>query len=317
MSEPAESRREPSHDRGHLATESANPRAERLESMSALEAVDLFRREDAAVITALEGAREDLARMIEIATERLARGGRLFYVGAGTSGRLGVLDASECPPTFGVSPEMVQAIIAGGERAVRHPTEGAEDDAEQAARDVDAAGVGKDDFVIGIAAGGTTPFVHGALQHARELGAATGFITCVPRAQIPDDYDVSARLLVGPEVLAGSSRLKAGTATKLALNTLTTVTMSRLGKTHRGRMVDVDTHTNAKLVDRGMRLIVEFAGVDRDEALSLLRSADGHVKTAIAMARLGVDAGEARLRLDEAGGVLARVLDDPSQETPR
>ncbi|MFT6110576.1 MAG: N-acetylmuramic acid 6-phosphate etherase [Planctomycetota bacterium] len=275
--------------------------------MSALEAVDLFRREDAAVLTALEGAREDLALMIEIATEKLGRGGRLIYVGAGTSGRLGVLDASECPPTFGVAPEMVQAIIAGGDHAVRHPAEGAEDDADQAARDVDALKISEQDFVVGIAAGGTTPFVHGALARARTLGAATGFVTCVPRSQVPDDYDVSARLLVGPEVLAGSSRLKAGTVTKLALNTLTTVTMSRLGKTHRGRMVDVDTHTNAKLVDRGMRLIAEFGEVNRERALELLRGADGHVKTAIAMAWLDVDASTARAQLKEAGGVLARI----------
>ena len=299
--------RQPSEDRGHLVTEGANPRAEALESMSALEAVDLFRREDAAVLTALEGAREDLALMIEIATEKLGRGGRLIYVGAGTSGRLGVLDASECPPTFGVAPEMVQAIIAGGDHAVRHPAEGAEDDADQAARDVDALKISEQDFVVGIAAGGTTPFVHGALARARTLGAATGFVTCVPRSQVPDDYDVSARLLVGPEVLAGSSRLKAGTVTKLALNTLTTVTMSRLGKTHRGRMVDVDTHTNAKLVDRGMRLIAEFGEVDRERALELLRGADGHVKTAIAMAWLDVDASTARAQLKEAGGVLARI----------
>ncbi|MGK0483839.1 MAG: N-acetylmuramic acid 6-phosphate etherase [Planctomycetota bacterium] len=299
--------RQPSEDRGHLVTEGANPRAEALESMSALEAVDLFRREDAAVLTALEGAREDLALMIEIATEKLGRGGRLIYVGAGTSGRLGVLDASECPPTFGVAPEMVQAIIAGGDHAVRHPAEGAEDDADQAARDVDALKISEQDFVVGIAAGGTTPFVHGALARARTLGAATGFVTCVPRSQVPDDYDVSARLLVGPEVLAGSSRLKAGTVTKLALNTLTTVTMSRLGKTHRGRMVDVDTHTNAKLVDRGMRLIAEFGEVNRERALELLRGADGHVKTAIAMAWLDVDASTARAQLKEAGGVLARI----------
>ncbi|QDV08329.1 N-acetylmuramic acid 6-phosphate etherase [Planctomycetes bacterium Poly30] len=299
--------RQPSEDRGHLVTESANPRADALESMSALEAVDLFRREDAAVLQALEGAREDLARMIEIATEKLGSGGRLVYVGAGTSGRLGVLDASECPPTFGVAPDMVQAIIAGGERAVRHPAEGAEDDADQGGRDVDALEIGEHDFVVGIAAGGTTPFVHGALQRARERGAATGFLTCVPRSQVSDDYDVSARLLVGPEVLAGSSRLKAGTVTKLALNTLTTVTMSRLGKTHRGRMVDVDTHTNAKLVDRGVRLIAEFAEVDRERALELLRAAEGHVKTAIAMEWLKTDPEAARRRLKEVGGVLARI----------
>ncbi len=305
--------RQPSEDRGHLATEGANPRAENLESMDALEAVDLFRREDAAVLVAMEGAREDLARMIELATEKLRSGGRLIYIGAGTSGRLGVLDASECPPTFGVPAEMVQAIIAGGDHAVRHPAEGAEDDRDQGGKDVDAVHVGPLDLCVGIAAGGTTPFVHGALERARELGAATGFITCVPRTQVSDDYDVSARLLVGPEVLAGSSRLKAGTVTKLALNTLTTVTMSRLGKTYRARMVDVDTHTNAKLVDRGMRLVAELGGVERDRALELLRAANGHVKTAIAMAQLSIDAETARERLAAAEGVLARVL-TPSKE---
>jgi N-acetylmuramic acid 6-phosphate etherase len=310
------SQRQPSEDRGHLVTEGANPRAEALESMGTLEAVDLFRREDAAVLSALEGAREDLARMIEIATDKLRSGGRLIYIGAGTSGRLGVLDASECPPTFGVPPEMVQAIIAGGDHAVRHPAEGAEDNRDQGGKDIDALDVGSQDFCVGIAAGGTTPFVHGALGRARDRGAATGFLTCVPREQVSDDYDVSARLLVGPEVLAGSSRLKAGTVTKLALNTLTTVTMSRLGKTHRGRMVDVDTHTNAKLVDRGMRLVSEFGQVDRDRALELLRAANGHVKTAIAMASLSIDADAARERLSAAGGILARVLPPHSEKAP-
>ena len=304
----------PSEDRGHLATEGANPRALNLESMSALEAVDLFRREDAAVLVALEGAREDLARMIEIATEKLRSGGRLIYVGAGTSGRLGVLDASECPPTFGVAPGVVHAVIAGGDHAVRNPVEGAEDDRAQGGKDIDAIDVSALDLCVGIAAGGTTPFVHGALERARERGAATGFITCVPRSQVSDDYDVSARLLVGPEVLAGSSRLKAGTVTKLALNTLTTVTMSRLGKTYRARMVDVDTHTNAKLVDRGIRLVAELGGVERDPALELLRAADGHVKTAIAMAQLGVDADTARDRLKSVDGVLARLLGPKSPE---
>ncbi len=302
---------EPSEDRGHLATEVANPRSAALESLSALEAVDLMRTEDAAVLSALEGAREDLARLVESATDKLHAGGRLVYVGAGTSGRLGVLDASECPPTFGVPATMVQAIIAGGETALRSAVEGAEDDPDQGARDVDALEIGADDIVVGITAGGTTPFVHGALRRARERGAATGFLTCVPREQVADDYDVSARLLVGPEVLAGSSRLKAGTVTKLALNTLTTVTMSRLGKTHRGRMVDVDTSANAKLVDRGARLVMEFGGVERERALELLDAASGHAKTAIVMAATGDDAGSARARLDAASGVLANALASP------
>ncbi|MEM6572268.1 MAG: N-acetylmuramic acid 6-phosphate etherase [Planctomycetota bacterium] len=300
--------RRPSEDRGHLATEVANPRSEGLESLSALEAVDLMRGEDAAVLEALEGAREDLARLVELAAERLRGGGRLIYAGAGTSGRLGVLDASECPPTFGVPPTTVRAVIAGGDTALRSAVEGAEDDPEQGGAEMDSLEVGEADVVCGIAAGGTTPFVHGALRRARARGAATCLIACVPREQVPDDYDLSVRLLVGPEVLAGSSRLKAGTATKLALNTLTTLTMARLGKTHRGRMVDVDTSANAKLVDRGARLVMEFGGVDRARALDLLALADGHAKTAIVMAATGDDAGSARARLDAAGGVLTRAL---------
>ncbi len=300
----------PSDDRGHLATELANPRAERLEQLSALEAVDLFRREDAAVLVALERARVALARMIELATEALAGGGRLAYVGAGTSGRLGVLDASECPPTFGVPPTQVIGILAGGDHALRHPVEGAEDDPQGGAAAIDEVALGPGDLVVGIAAGGTTPFVHGALARARERGARTGFISCVPRSEVPDDYDASVRLLVGPELLAGSSRLKAGTVTKLALNTLTTVTMSRLGKTHRGRMVDVDTSANTKLVDRGARLVIEFGGTTRERALELLTAAGGHAKTAIVMARADCAADEARARLARAGGVLASALED-------
>ena len=298
-------------DRGHLDTEAANPRSAGLEQLGAAEAVDLMASEDRAAVEALAGARDDLAALIEVTSARLAAGGRLIYVGAGTSGRLAVLDASECPPTFGVDPGMVRAIIAGGERALRHPVEGAEDDAGAGAGEVDAVGAGAGDVVVGIAAGGTTPFVHGALGRARELGAATGFITCVPREQVPDDYDVSVRLLVGPEVLAGSSRLKAGTATKLTLNALTTITMSRLGKTHRGRMVDVDTSANAKLVDRGARLVAEFGQVRRERALELLDLAGGSAKLAILMAACDLDADAARVRLDAAGGVLARALQPP------
>ena len=295
-------------DRGHLATEAANPRSADLERLDARAAVDLMVSEDRAAVAAVEGAREDLAALIELTSARLAAGGRLVYVGAGTSGRLAVLDASECPPTFGVDPGLVRAIIAGGERALRHAVEGAEDDGPSGAAAVQELEVSSADVVVGITAGGTTPFVHGALDRARELGAATGFIACVPREQRSDDYDVSIRLLVGPEVLAGSSRLKAGTATKLTLNALTTITMSRLGKTHRGRMVDVDTSANAKLVDRGARLVAEFGRVDRERALELLREAGGRAKVAILMAARGLNVAEAERALEAAGGVLDRTL---------
>jgi N-acetylmuramic acid 6-phosphate etherase len=298
-------------DRGHLATEAANPRSAGLERLDARAAVDLMVSEDRAAVAAVEGAREDLAALIELTSARLAAGGRLVYVGAGTSGRLAVLDASECPPTFGVDPGLVRAIIAGGERALRNAVEGAEDDGPAGAAAVEELEVDGADVVVGITAGGTTPFVHGALGRARELGAATGFIACVPREQRADDYDVSIRLLVGPEVLAGSSRLKAGTATKLTLNALTTITMSRLGKTHRGRMVDVDTSANTKLVDRGARLVAEFGGVDRARALELLQLAGGSAKVAILMAARDLDAPAARRELEAADGVLDRTLPPP------
>ncbi len=298
-------------DRGHLATEAANPRSAGLERLDAAAAVDLMVSEDRAAVAAVDGAREDLAALIELTSTRLAAGGRLIYVGAGTSGRLAVLDASECPPTFGVDPGLVRAIIAGGERALRNAVEGAEDDGAAGADAVEELEVTGADVVVGITAGGTTPFVHGALGRARDLGAATGFIACVPREQRPDDYDVSIRLLVGPEVLAGSSRLKAGTATKLTLNALTTITMSRLGKTHQGRMVDVDTSANTKLVDRGARLVAEFGGVDRARALELLHEAGGSAKVAILMAARDLDAPAARRELDAVQGVLDRTLPDP------
>lgn len=296
-------------DRGHLATEVSNPDADGLETISMLEAVDLLRREDARVIDALEGARDDLARVCTRAADALKAGGRVIYVGAGTSGRLGVLDASECPPTFGVEPERVQAVIAGGRQAVTGAMEGAEDNADAGADAIAERSVSATDLVVGITAGGTTPFVHAALDAARERGAATAFITCVPRDQVPDDYDESVRLLVGPEVLAGSSRMKAGTATKLALNAISTLAMSRIGKTHRGHMVDVDTSANKKLVDRGARLIVKFGGVDRARALLLLEEASGHAKTAIVMAAKSVDANAARAALSASSDDLGKALE--------
>jgi len=296
-------------NRGHLATEASNPTSASLDILSTLEAVDLMRVEDARVIGALEAAREDLARLVDVAAERLLRGGRLFYVGAGTSGRLGVLDASECPPTFGVPANLVIGVIAGGVTALTKAVEGAEDSAEQGARDVQQHRLTADDCVVGIAAGGTTPYVHGALGAAKAAGAATGFIACVPREQVSDDADVSVRLLVGPEVLQGSTRMKAGTVTKLALNTLSTLVMVRLGKVHGNRMVDVDTKANVKLVDRGARLVQDIAGVERERALALLEAADGKVKVAVVMASRGLDAAAAREALAAAGGVLRRALE--------
>ncbi|MEE2940698.1 MAG: N-acetylmuramic acid 6-phosphate etherase [Planctomycetota bacterium] len=296
-------------DRGHIATEEAHPGADQLETMGTAEALALMHASDAAVLEALEAARGELASLVDAAAETLRAGGRICYVGAGTSGRLGVLDATECPPTFGVDPEVVQAIIAGGEAAIAGAVEHAEDDPAAGAAALTARALGRGDLVIGIAASGTTPFVRGALDRAREQGARTALIACVPRDQAPDDHPLGARLLVGPEILAGSSRLKAGTATKLALNAVSTLAMARAGKTYRGHMVDVNTRANAKLVERGVRLVTRFGEVERARAAELLETAGGSAKAAIVMARRGTDLAGARALLDDANGFLAEVLD--------
>lgn len=234
--------------------------------------------------------------------------GRLVYVGAGTSGRLGVLDAAEMPPTYGTDPEMVRGVIAGGYEALVRAREGAEDSPADGAAAMDDAGVGPEDFVLGIATSGTTPFVHGALARARALGARTGFLLCTyPPQDLLDTHDVVIAPLVGPEVITGSTRMKAGTATKLVLNTITTGAMVRMGKVYGNLMVDLQV-TCEKLRDRGERILQEMLGVERDEAAELLERAGGHVKTALVMGRLGTDAEEARRRLEDVGGVVARVV---------
>ncbi len=305
---------EASTDRGardHLPTERADPATAALGSLArddAAAAVDLFLAADAGVVAAVAEARDDLARVVELVADRLGAGGRLVYVGAGTSGRLGLLDAVECPPTFGTDPDRVQAILAGGDGAFRCAVEGAEDDRDAAGAELEARGIGAGDVVLGIAAGGTTPFVHGALDAARARGAATVFLACVSRTDVPDSADLSVRLVTGPEVLAGSTRLKAGTATKLALNLITTLAMARLGKVHGNRMVDVNTAGNAKLVERGRSLVQELVGCERERAAELLEAAGGRVKPAVVMGRLDVGLEQAEERLEAAGGFLDRVL---------
>ncbi len=291
-------------------TERRNPRSANIDLASPLEIVDLMNAEDRLVPEAVATQREQLAQAVEIAEQTFRSGGRLFYVGAGTSGRLGVLDASECPPTFGTDPEMVQGIIAGGEAALTRAQEGAEDVAERGAEEMDARQVGELDFVVGIAASGTTPYVAAALRRARELGAATAIVACSPPPQhVLDVSDVAVVPIVGPEVVTGSTRLKAGTATKLVLNIITTGALVRLGKTYGNLMVDLRA-TNLKLVDRSERMLMEVCGVTRDEARSLLERADRRVKTAIVMQKLGVGRDEALARLAEAGGVIRRVVAD-------
>lgn len=291
-------------------TERRNPRTASIDLATSLEIVDLINAEDSSVPAAVASQREHIARAVEIAERTFRSGGRLFYVGAGTSGRLGVLDASECPPTFGSDPEMVQGIIAGGLPALTRAQEGAEDIIENGAKEMDAHSVGKNDFVIGIAASGTTPYVGAALERAAALGASTCIVACSPPpAALLAKVSVAIVPIVGPEVVTGSTRMKAGTATKLVLNTITTGAMILLGKTYGNLMVDLRA-TNNKLVDRSQRIVVEVCGVTREEASSLLERAGKSVKTAIVMQKKGVSRYEAERLLAENGGVIRRIIPD-------
>jgi N-acetylmuramic acid 6-phosphate etherase len=292
-------------------TERRNPRTQQIDLAEPLGIVDLMLAEDRTVPSAVATQRERIADAIAAAEAVFRAGGRLFYVGAGTSGRLGVLDASECPPTFGTDPEMVQGIIAGGTPALTSAQEGAEDDLEQARKDLAARGVRRGDFVVGIAASGTTPYVRVALQYAKETGARTAIVACSPPpAETLAHADIAIVAITGPEVVTGSTRLKAGTATKLILNMITTGAMIRLGKTFGNLMVDLRA-TNAKLADRSERIVAEVSGLTREQARALLSLANGSVKLAIVMQALGVSADEATRRLADAGGVIRRVVDTP------
>ena len=291
-------------------TERRNPRSVNIDLASPLEIVDLMNSEDRTVADAVATQREQVAKAIELAELAFRSGGRLIYLGAGTSGRLGVLDAAECPPTFGSDPEMVEGIIAGGDAALTRAAEGAEDLAEGARADLDAAAVSARDFVLGIAASGTTTYVRAGLEHANTLGATTGILACSPPApELLDSVDVAIVPLTGPEVITGSTRLKAGTATKMVLNMISTGAMVRIGKTYGNLMVDLRA-TNAKLRDRSERLLVEICGVDRDEAQAMLLASGGSVKTAIVMQKRALDRPEAEARLDLADGHLRVVLPD-------
>ena len=299
--------RETPSDRRHFDTERVNEATRELDAMSLAQAFDAMNAEDARVPLAVAAAKDSVVAATELVAAALARGGRLLYVGAGTSGRLGVLDASECPPTFRTEPSQVVGVIAGGQIALTSAVEGAEDDASAGAAAMDERRVGPLDVVFGIAAGGTTPYVHGAIARAKELGARTVFFACVPKEQCADAADVSIRVLVGPEVLAGSTRLKSGTATKLVLNMVTTLAMTRLGKVHGNLMVDVVATANKKLWQRGIALVSRLTGLAHADAEALLRSAGGHVKTAAAMHRLGCDKPAAEAALRRADGFLRRL----------
>ena len=293
--------------RGHLLTEQANPASQTLDQMTPLQLVDLFNQEDAKTISAIAAARQELAAAIELTAAALRSKGRLFYVGAGTSGRLGVLDAAECPPTFCTPPDLVQGIIAGGAGALVRSSEGLEDQPADGAEAIAHHHITDRDVVVGIAAGGTTPYVHGSLQAARQRGAKTVFIACVPIDQVSAQVDVDIRLLVGPEILAGSTRLKAGTVTKLALNILSTGVMVQLGKVYGNRMVDVAV-TNQKLHDRALRMLEDLTDLNREAASELLEQSDRKVKLALLMHWTGLDKSAGDRLLAEHQGNLRQAV---------
>jgi N-acetylmuramic acid 6-phosphate etherase len=278
-----------------------------LESLTIPEMVRAINQEDQTVAVAVSRVLPAVAEAISRTARAMERGGRLFYVGAGTSGRLGLLDAAECPPTFNVTADMVQGVLAGGLEAFQHAREGVEDSHAEAERDLKARRLCADDIVLGIAASGRTPYVLGALAFARQVGALTISLSCNPQPRAALYSDVTIAVDTGPEVLAGSTRLKAGTAQKMILNMISTGTMVRLGKTYHNLMVDMRA-TNRKLMVRARRVVSEAAGITEEEAETLLVAAGGEVKVAIVMGRLGIRRAEAEARISAAGGVLARTL---------
>jgi N-acetylmuramic acid 6-phosphate etherase len=291
----------------HLTTEQNNPESVSIDQMDPIQIAMLMNREDLKVVAAVERVLPDIARAIEMVTERVQAGGRLIYIGAGTSGRLGVLDASECPPTFNTPPALVVGLIAGGHRALTNAIEGAEDNRQAGEEDLRGVELDAKDVVCGIATSGRTPYVLGGLAYARSLGAATLGVTCNAVSELSEVSDVLIAPVVGPEILSGSTRLKAGTATKMVLNMISTGTMIRIGKTYGNWMVDLRA-TNVKLKDRSIRIVSGITGLDRERAESLLARCDGEVKTAIVSQALGVEKIEAQRRLKVAGGRLRAAI---------
>jgi len=291
----------------HLTTEQNNPESVSIDQMDPIQIAMLMNREDLKVVAAVERVLPDIARAIEMVTERVQAGGRLIYIGAGTSGRLGVLDASECPPTFNTPPALVVGLIAGGYRALTNAIEGAEDNRQAGEEDLREVEVDAKDVVCGIATSGRTPYVLGGLAYAQSLGAATLGVTCNEVSELSEVSDVLIAPVVGPEILSGSTRLKAGTATKMVLNMISTGTMIRIGKTYGNWMVDLRA-TNVKLKDRSIRIVSGITGLDRERAESLLARCDGEVKTAIVSQALGVEKIEAQRRLKVAGGRLRTAI---------
>jgi N-acetylmuramic acid 6-phosphate etherase len=298
---------QPSASRGHLLTEQSNPASEQLDRLDTEALVALFCENDLQPQQAVAAAAAELTLAVDAIAARLCAGGHLYYLGAGTSGRLGVLDAAECPPTFCSPPELVQGVLAGGAPALLRSSEGLEDLFEAGRSDLEQRGFGPGDCLVGIAAGGTTPYVLGGLNLAREIGALSIALACVPAAQAPMPCDIDIRLLTGPELLTGSTRLKAGTATKMALNILSTGVMVRLGKVYGNRMVDVAV-TNSKLEDRALRILSDLAGVSREAGRQLLEQSGGSVRLALLMQLAELDAEAAREQLELHGPSLRSAL---------
>ena len=290
-----------------LITEQRNPNSMHVDSLSALEIVQLMNQEDKKVPLAIEKCLPQIAQAVECIVAAFQQGGRLVYIGAGTSGRLGVLDASECPPTFGVSPEMVKGIIAGGERALRHPIEGAEDSKAQAVIDLQTIQFSSKDVLVGIAASGRTPYVIGALEYAKRLGSVTVSIASNPNSAMANIVDIAIDTVVGPEVLTGSSRLKSGTAQKLVLNMLTTASMILMGKCYQNLMVDVQA-SNEKLKARAIRIVMQATDCDKAIAEETLKQADQNAKLAIMMILSGLDRAQAEALLEKHQGKLQLAL---------
>lgn len=290
---------------GHLLTEKINPRTADLDKCSPAEVIDLILNEDRTITDAIEKVRSNISAAVDLIVGKLRDGGRIFFIGAGTSGRLGVMEAAECPPTFGTDPGLIRAIIAGGKDAVWNSVEGAEDKGGDAVLALSESGLSAEDVLVGIAASATTPYVQGALEHAQKIGSGRILVTCNPVSE--DSADVVISLIVGPEALVGSTRMKAGTATKMVLNMLTTASMVMLGKTYGNLMVDVQPRSS-KLRDRAQRIVMHIGNVDEGTALELLEKSEWNVKSAVVMAVKGVSYEEARELLADNNGFLRKAL---------
>jgi N-acetylmuramic acid 6-phosphate etherase len=296
-------------NRSNILTEKVNPKSAKIDTLSTEEIIRLINEEDGTVHLAVREAIPQIVKATEVVVDTFRKGGRLRYIGAGTSGRLGVLDASECPPTFSVPPSMVQGIIAGGYRALRRAVEGAEDYLQNGVEDCKKHGLKSTDVLMGIATGGTTPYVHGAIKYAQSIGCKTIFLTCTPKEQLDVEADVIIEVLVGPELITGSTRLKAGTATKMVLNMITTTAMIKLGKVYGNYMIDHQA-INSKLVDRGSRIISELTGISYEEGYKALMAADKHVKEAVVMVKRGVSLKEAKRLIKEHNGFVRFAFEE-------